>query len=178
MSSTTQAADSKIPEHFSAERYLTERLKDQIDWYDRKSQFNQRWYKRLQVVQIAAAAAIPFLVGVLPEEGLLVKIIVGGLGLGVAVAAGVQMLYRFQEHWVEYRTVCESLKHEQFLYLTGTPPYDNADEAFHKLVLHVERHISQEHSRWIAEMRDQERDAIPSASSGSGFSASAAVNDT
>lgn len=169
-SSTPQVESIDAPENFSRARYLAERLEDQIDWYDRKSQLNQRWFKRLQVTQIAVAAAIPFLVGILPEEGMSMEIIVGGLGLIVAVAAGIQMLYRFQEHWIEYRTVCESLKHERFLYLTGTPPYDNPDGAFHKLVLRVERHISQEHSRWIAEMREQEQEIVPSASGVAGRS--------
>jgi hypothetical protein len=27
------------------EQYLTDRLQDQIDWYDQKSQFNQKWFK-------------------------------------------------------------------------------------------------------------------------------------
>ena len=107
------------------------------------------------------------------------KIIVGGLGLIVAVAAGVQMLYRFQEHWIEYRAVCEALRHERFLYLTGTPPYDDAKEAFHLLVLRVERHISQEHSKWIAEMRSQDQNPASAVSSTSEMPAPPAPsNDT
>jgi hypothetical protein len=40
------------------------RLEDQIAWYDRKSQENQRWFKRLKVCQIVTAAAIPVAAGV------------------------------------------------------------------------------------------------------------------
>jgi Protein of unknown function (DUF4231) len=39
------------------------RLEDQITWYDRKSQSAQHIYKRLKVLEIFAAAIIPFLAG-------------------------------------------------------------------------------------------------------------------
>jgi hypothetical protein len=38
----------------SEQEYLENRLDDQIDWYDRKSQWNQRWFKRLRLVEVAA----------------------------------------------------------------------------------------------------------------------------
>jgi hypothetical protein len=38
------------------EQYLTERLQDQIDWYDQKSQFNQKWFKWLRVTEIICAS--------------------------------------------------------------------------------------------------------------------------
>src|SRR3954464_15969856 len=36
-----------------------ERLETQIAWYDKKSNQNQRWFKRLKVLQKHLAAAIP-----------------------------------------------------------------------------------------------------------------------
>jgi hypothetical protein len=41
--------------------YIQERLDDQIDWYDKKSQSNQKWHKRLRVIELIAGASIPFL---------------------------------------------------------------------------------------------------------------------
>ena len=35
------------------------RLEDQIEWYDGKSVHHQRWYRRLKVTSIAAAALVP-----------------------------------------------------------------------------------------------------------------------
>ena len=40
---------------------IMERLEDQLVWYDGKSLANQRAYKRIKVVEILAAAIIPFL---------------------------------------------------------------------------------------------------------------------
>ncbi|MFB3042367.1 MAG: DUF4231 domain-containing protein, partial [Candidatus Poribacteria bacterium] len=45
------------------ENFMNERVDDQINWYDRKSQFNQKRYKRLRIIEIFAAALIPFLSG-------------------------------------------------------------------------------------------------------------------
>ena len=48
--------------------YLTDRVDDQIDWYDKKSSWNQRMFKQLQILQIVAAASIPFLTGFITSE--------------------------------------------------------------------------------------------------------------
>ncbi len=60
------------------EEYLENRLKDQIDWYDKKSQTNQKFFKRLRLLEILAAAVIPFLAGIgtsIPYY----SVIIGGL---------------------------------------------------------------------------------------------------
>ena len=41
--------------------YLEQRLDDQINWYSKKSSANQAAYKRLRLVEIIAAAAIPYI---------------------------------------------------------------------------------------------------------------------
>ena len=43
------------------EDYLKERLDDQLEWYSKKSQLNQKWFKRLRLVEIISAAIIPFI---------------------------------------------------------------------------------------------------------------------
>ncbi len=41
------------------EKYLSERYEDQINWYDAKSQWNQRWYKWLQTLLIIFSSITP-----------------------------------------------------------------------------------------------------------------------
>jgi hypothetical protein len=127
--------------------YLKERLDNQIDWYDSKSVANQNSYKRLQVLIIVASATIPFLSGFLDENSLWLKIVVGLLGLAIATATTILGLYQFQENWLEYRTTCETLRHEKYLFLTGTSPYDE-EEPFLLLVERVEGLISKENTNW------------------------------
>lgn len=130
--------------------YLQERLSDQIDWYDRKSGWNQRWSKYLQIITLTAAGLIPFISGVL-EEAWAVRLGAGALGVVVVIAAGIQGVFRFQERWIEYRTTAETLKHERYRYLTRSVPYDT-ESPFGVLVTRIESLISQENTRWQQQM--------------------------
>ena len=138
----------------SPEEYLRDRLDDQINWYSRNSQWHQTWFKRLRVVEILFATSIPFLVSyITPETGIL-KLIVGGMSVVVALASGLVTLYKFQENWIEYRTTAETLKHEKYLYLTQSAPYDG-DEPFRLLVERVEVTISKENTNWARLTREK-----------------------
>ena len=39
------------------------RLDDQISWYDRKSNYSQRVYKWLKIIEVIAAALVPLFAG-------------------------------------------------------------------------------------------------------------------
>ena len=132
----------------NSEEYLKERVQDQIDWYDKKSTTNQRWYKRLRGSEFVMAAFIPFLAG-FAGELLSAQVAVGLLGAGVAIVTATIGLNQFQENWVAYRTTCESLKKEKFMFTTGTKPYDgDQGEAFTLLVQRVETLVSKENTNW------------------------------
>src|SRR6266702_5012747 len=134
----------------SPDDYIEQRLNDQINWYDRKSSTNQRWFKRLRFAEIVAAATIPFLSG-FAGNSFSIKIAIGALGVVVAVIASLLGLLQLQEHWIEYRATAESLRKEKFLFLTQTEPYDK-DDAFHLLVQRVEALLSQENIDWAQSM--------------------------
>lgn len=138
--------------------YLKTRVDDQIAWYDTKSRHHQKWYKGLRVVEILAAVSIPFFVGYITDTAPHFRTVVGLLGLAVAIITGVVSLCQFQENWVEYRTTCESLKHEKFLFLTKTEPY-NVDTPFPLLVQRVESMISKENTTWSQYIRPQTKEA-------------------
>ena len=133
------------------EDYLKDRLDNQIDWYDKKSQWKQKWFQRLQVFQLIAAAIIPFLTGYITPDGFWIKFSIGVIGVLIAAAGAVIGLYKFQENWLEYRTTCESLRHEKYLYLTNTEPYNQSD-SFSILVKRIESQISKENSNWAQYM--------------------------
>jgi hypothetical protein len=132
------------------EEYIKQRLDDQINWYDRKSGRNQRWFKRLRFAEIVAAAIIPFLSG-FASDSLRIKIAIGALGVVVAVIASLLGLLQLQEHWIKHRATAESLRKEKFLFLTNTDPYDK-DDAFHLLVQRVEALLSKENADWAQSM--------------------------
>lgn len=111
-----------------------------------KKSNNQKWFKRLRLLEIIVAAIIPFLAGIgssIPYY----LIIIGGLGVIIAVSAGLSALYKYHENWIEYRTTSETLKHEKYLFQAKCSPYDN-NNAFCKLVQRVEGLISKENTQW------------------------------
>lgn len=122
------------------------RLDDQIDWYDTKSVHHQAWYRRLKVISIAAAALVPLVSGL---EGY--ALLAGGLGVVVVIVEGLQHVNQHHENWIRYRSTCENLRHEKFLYLAGTSGYDGLteDEALRQLAMQVESLLSRESNDWL-----------------------------
>jgi hypothetical protein len=141
--STSQGAT--VPDSLNPSEYLEQRVRDQINWYDKKSLWNQRWFKRLRIFEIVAAAMIPLLTAV-PDVPYM-KYVIGGLGVIITVVAGILALFQFQERWTEYRTTCESLKKERFLFLTKAEPYAVGD-GFPVFVQRIETLISKENTSW------------------------------
>ena len=121
------------------------RLEDQIAWYDRKSQENQRWFKALKICQIVTAAGIPVAAGVGAEPWL-----VGGGGALIVVLEGIQQLQQYQQNWTTYRSTCERLKHEKFLFLGRAGPYAKVPNPESLLAERVEGLVSQEHAAWVS----------------------------
>ncbi len=139
------------------EEYLSERLEDQINWYDTKSQFNQKWFKRMRMVEIVCAAFIPLLSG-LSSSINHSEWIIGILGVAIAVAASASGMYKFQENWIQYRTSSETLKHEKYLYVTNSTPYIG-DNRFEMLVTRIESLISKENSNWSRYIKKDEQES-------------------
>ena len=122
-----------------------QRLEDQISWYDRKSNHCQRVYKYLKIIEIVAAALVPLAAGLhLPAAA------TGSLGVLIAVLEGLLQLNQYHHNWISYRSTCETLKHEKYLYLAGAGPYSHPAAAHALLAERIESLVSQEHAKWAA----------------------------
>jgi len=140
------------------------RLDDQLAWYNRKSGWNQRWYKRLRLAQLFLSAAIPFF-SLGGPDGFWSRLVPGLLGGIVATFEGIQQLYQFGDRWFEYRATAEALTHEKFLFLAGSGPYRDLPpgSALPLLAERVEETVSQEHSRWVQTKPSEEKEPAPAA---------------
>lgn len=141
----------------------TERLDDQIDWYDRKSTFNKRFYKWLKIIEIITAAVIP-VIAVYKVEPL----VIAGLGVVIIVLEGLQSMNQFHHNWITYRSTCEDLKHEKYLWIARGGPYAEDDNPDRLLAERIESIISREHSKWVKIQEKARRDTERPADTGRG----------
>jgi hypothetical protein len=130
-----------------ADDITMQRLDQRIEWYDRHAAYNQWAYKMLKLIVIVAAALIPFLSG---TEGFKPPWLVGALGVIIAVAEGAQQLNQHHVNWTSYRSICEALKREKYLYLVKAAPYAGAVDAQALLAERVESLMSQETAKWAS----------------------------
>ena len=135
------------------EQYIQDRLENQIIWYDTKSKSNQTWFKSLRIIEIVSAAIIPFVAGY-SESIPYGTFFIGVLGVVIAVCSGLSALNKYQENWLTYRTTCETLRHEKFLFMTETRPYDG-DDAFSQFVTRIESLISKENTQWARSIKEK-----------------------
>jgi hypothetical protein len=131
-----------------------QRLDDQISWYDKKSQHAQYSFKALKIVQLVAAGVIPLMVvfGIPGPEK-----ITAVLGLVILVVEGLQQLNQYQANWIGYRSTCEALRHEKYLYLAVAGPYAKTDQPIALLADRIEGLISQEHAKWLSAQEQTEK---------------------
>ncbi len=123
-----------------------ERLEDQISWYDQKSSSNQRRFKWLKAVTMVSAVLVP----VFSSTGVGQPYAAAALGIVIVLAEGFQQLNQFQANWIAYRSTCESLKHEKYLYLSAAGPYASVQNPVPVLADRVEGLVSQEHAKWVS----------------------------
>jgi hypothetical protein len=128
------------------------RLEDQIAWYDRKSMYCQRTYKRLKIGQVTAAALVPLAAGLEISAGAH-GLVAGLLGVAVVVIEALQHTNKYHELWITYRSTCEALKHEKFLHVAKAGPYRGTREPDRLLAERVETLVSREHTQWVGELR-------------------------
>jgi hypothetical protein len=130
------------------EQYIQERLDDQFTYYTKAASRSKNRYQKLKALEIGLAALVPFLAALITDHNAeVMKIIVGGIGVGITLTGGMLMLFKYQENWVTYRTTAEALKSEKYLFLTRTGPYKSkgANALF---IEKVENILGDEHQKW------------------------------
>jgi hypothetical protein len=145
-----------MPELTSDNDQTLKRLEDQIRWYDNHSGRQRRSFYSLKVVTIIAAATIPLLAAVLPD-GLSSKITASSLGALIVMFEGIQQLFQLQTNWILYRSTCERLKREKYLYLGNAGPYATAQNRHSLLAERVEALISQELAGWTSSQQSLQK---------------------
>lgn len=125
-----------------------DRLDDQAKWYGRKSKRAQRLYKSMKIIEILAAALIPFLIGLKFRH---FELLVGSLGVLITIIEGILQLNQYQQVWTTYRATSEALTHEKYLFLALAGPYAAAGaNPPVQLAERIEAIMSQENTKWVS----------------------------
>ncbi|MEN0006106.1 MAG: DUF4231 domain-containing protein [Bacteroidota bacterium] len=130
--------------------YIKERVDDQLGWFEKKSAVNQKRYRFIKILVLLLSAVLPFLAAIdfNTSQLQLQRIIIGVIGIIVAVCEGVLMINKYHEKWVEYRGTAELLKREKLLYLTKSGEYSRAKSPFNTFVVAIESILGEENQSW------------------------------
>jgi len=130
------------------ETYLTERLNDQITYYEKAAARSKQMHQRLQTAIIVFSVVVPVVVSRPPGWAGQYQPLVVVLALLLPVMTGLANFRKYGESWVSYRTAVELLKNEKYLFLTGSGRYRNNPNAVQDLVETVESLLSAEHNKF------------------------------
>ncbi|MBN1478908.1 DUF4231 domain-containing protein [candidate division KSB1 bacterium] len=138
------------------QEYLEKRYQDQVKWYDNKATINQKIYKRFQWLVIILSALTPVLIAV--EDIFHWPAIV--IAAIVAILTTALKTFRYQEHWLNYRTTCETLKKEKVFYDAHAGLYRDVEDKNITFIERVEALISQENTTWLSTAQQQRKEAV------------------
>lgn len=114
------------------ETYLTERVNNQIEYFDSNAIKNQRWYRRFKGAAIFCNISTTLTIALTLIPDLKVPMSIVALVLSMIVLATYQIedFYNFGAKWEKFRLVAEHMKSEKSLFLNGAGPYsfDDTDE--------------------------------------------------
>lgn len=137
------------------EKYLKERYEHQVNWYDTKSAKNKKLYLFFQWGVIVLSAIVPVLVVSL-TQGL--KWVTAAIAAILAIGTAGLKTFKFQENWINYRTIAETLKKEKYFYEAELDDYRDSSGKESLFVERVESLISREHSLWVTTHIEKEEE--------------------
>ena len=135
-------------EEINIRKYL-DRLNDQIDWYDSKSQKYKKRYYRLTGICLVISASIPFLINLIVDFHWM-TLVISALSVINVIISGFESLNNNHDLWTKYRITCENLKREKIFFETKTGPYttDSTSQQLDLLVHRCEEYMGNENLYW------------------------------
>jgi len=138
------------------EKYKRERYAREVGWYDKRASKSKMWYLILQWALVIASALTPVLIAIDFCAGRdTLKLIPLGTAVLVAILASALKTFQFEENWINYRTICESLKKEIHYYDSSTQEYSSTRDREALFVERVESLISRENTLWLTSRDSQ-----------------------
>jgi hypothetical protein len=136
------------------EDYLKTRYHGAISYYGSRAGSNKHLYNSFQWSVIIISAVMPVMVVSFTDY----KLATAGLSLILAIGTSALKAFKFQENWISYRQMAETLKQEEHFYDADLGSYATASDKRAMFVDHVESLISRENSIWT-NMHQQKEEA-------------------
>jgi hypothetical protein len=134
--------------------YLQRRVLPQRKWHASKARWNKRRYYVMEIITLVAGALIP-VVNLLSISSSRAGLLSGLLGGVVVIATAIAKLCKFQENWLQYRGLVETLDREVELYVNGVGDYAGGGQTDRNrlLVERVENFLAANTSNYVAAHR-------------------------
>lgn len=129
--------------------YLEKRYNDQLSYYEKASQKNQRYYKIFQWTLIILSTVTTILASLTTVGQFDMKYLIVISSAFVAIISAALKTFQYQELWVNYRLTIERLRPEYYYYQFNVGEY--ASPGIDKemiFVSRVESILNKEHDNW------------------------------
>ena len=158
-------ANSGSTDRMDATTYLTDRVEDQLAYYQKAANKAKRAYAWMQSSIIVLGLIVPVIVNIPASWGTgesaidltgEIRIAVTVFSLTLAILTGLLSFRKYDDQWLSYRMTEESIKHEKFLFLTRAGHYGN-EPAFPTFVEKFESIVSAEHGKFRSLIEESRR---------------------
>jgi hypothetical protein len=140
------------------EEYIKVRYQTEIEWYDKKAIANQFRNSCFQIILIICSSITPVLIALSfslrNELAIWISIVFAVI---TAISGSVLKIFKFYDNWMNYRTICETLRKEIHLYNAALDEYRESPDKEALFVERVEALISREHTLWLKTFTTDER---------------------
>ena len=149
------------------EKYLADRVEDQLGYYEKAASSAKRKHIWVQTAIIILGLLVPVVINLPNQWGVLenlqayVKGTVTVFSLSLAILTGISNFRKYGDLWLTYRMTEELIKHEKFLFLTSSGAYHDSDKAANDFVQTVESIISSEHNKFRSIIEEAKRPVKP-----------------
>ncbi len=115
----------------SIEKYISNRVDDQIKYYDSKSVEYKKKHENISLATIIISsliALVPAFIDILPNFKEVISFISAFLAAVITVLQAIDKLKKYNDLFYQFRITCEKLKQEKELYLHQSGEYKRTDE--------------------------------------------------
>lgn len=127
--------------------YIEKRYYKEVNWYDKKATYYKKWTQFFNIVTIFMGALTPIFAALNYQ---IATIIFAAI---VTISLGLLKFYKCEEHWHNYRTICETLKKEENYFKYRINGYSTVQEPERLFVERVESLISRENTLWSSTIK-------------------------